>query len=273
MHPQQNPSDSSFGGHWYHQIPNQTSLPSSAPPTYYADPEDAPPQETSYSFAPSYSSFYLRNGFDELPSIRPSLSNTSSIEFASTVQPIPTNSAVESRLPSLQDIAETDNSQEDQSHERPMQPPPKPRKSMSRTHTLAPSDWEKHRAKIRSLWIDGKKTLPETMEIMAEKFEFKPTYVLSLTEVADVAHGFKLISHIIFIGLSSTRSSSESGSGQSTCQQTNIYGWRRRPPRGSVRRTRIHSLSIVVRRTQRKNFSNASKERRFNWKRQWFRPV
>jgi hypothetical protein len=125
-----------------------------------------------YSFAPQAPSFGLRDGFDESPSTRSSLSAPLSTPSVSAVQPLPIYSALESRLPRVQEFYETTNSQSDQSHQWPMHPPPKPRKSALRSLTLTPMDWEEHRDEIKRLYKDEDRTLPETIKIMTKSFGF-----------------------------------------------------------------------------------------------------
>jgi Clr5 domain len=90
----------------------------------------------------------------------------------SAVQPVPIYSTLEPRLPRVQDFYETSNSQSDQSHQWPMHPPPKPRKSAPRTLNLDPMNWEQHRDEIKRLWKDEDRTLPETIQIMTKSFGF-----------------------------------------------------------------------------------------------------
>ncbi|KAF4625886.1 hypothetical protein G7Y89_g12275 [Cudoniella acicularis] len=177
MHPQQNSSDFAFGGHWPHQAPisNQPESQFLAPSTHYGKVEDGPHQALSYSFVPLVPSFGLGDSSNNPPSIRSSLSAPLATAFTAPVQSTPTSSTVGSRFPPLQNFSKTGSSQSDQSYERPIHPPPRPRKSMPRTLTLTPSAWEKHHGEIKKLWIDENKTLPETMKIMADNFGFEPS--------------------------------------------------------------------------------------------------
>ena len=176
MHSQQNSNDSALCGHWLPQDPISSQPESQflAPSAHYGEVEDATHHAMSYSFAPPAPSFGPQDSFNELPSIQPSLSAPSGTTFTPTVQSMPMSSTVGSRLPSLQHISKTGSSQSDQSYEQSIHPFPKPRKPMPRTSTTT-SDWEEHYDKIKRLWIDENKTLPETMEIMANAHGFKPS--------------------------------------------------------------------------------------------------
>ena len=177
MPPQQNLSGSPFCMDWLHQstTSSQPFSQFSAAPTHYVDAEYTPNQgmwSMGYSFAPQTPSFGIRDGFDEPSSTRTSSSAPLSMPSVSAVQPVPIYSALESRLPRVQDFYETSNNQSDQSHERPMHPPPKPRKSALRSLTLTPMDWEKHRDEIKRLYKDEDGTLPDTIKIMTKSFGF-----------------------------------------------------------------------------------------------------
>jgi hypothetical protein len=130
MPPQQNLSGSPFSMDWPHQstTSSQPFSQFSGAPTHYVDAEYTPNQEIGskgYSFAPQTPSFGLRDGFDESLSTRLSLSAPFSMPSVSAVQPVPIYSALEPRLPRVQDFYETSNSQSDQSHQRHMHPSPK----------------------------------------------------------------------------------------------------------------------------------------------------
>lgn len=178
MPPQQNSSGSPFSMDWLHQstTASQPFSHFSAIPNHYIEAEYTSNQGMGLmgsSFAPQALSFGLRDGvIDELPSMRSNSSGPSNIPPVSAVRPASMDSTLEHRLPRVQDFYEPRKSQPDHSHQRPMQPPPKPRRSAPHTLTQTPINWEEHLDEITRLWKNEDRTLPETIKIMTKEFGF-----------------------------------------------------------------------------------------------------
>ncbi|CZR60682.1 uncharacterized protein PAC_10578 [Phialocephala subalpina] len=176
MDSRQNSSDFSFGGHWPHQD-SSSNQPSQfyGQSTHFGDVDNASHPSMSYSFAPPVPSFVLQDRFDDPSSSQPNSSAPPGTAFTGSIQAMPTSSTVGPRLPPLQESSMTSSAQSGRFDEPFIHPPPRPRESVSRTLTLNPSDWEKHHDEIKRLYIDENKTLPETMEIMANELGFEPS--------------------------------------------------------------------------------------------------